>query len=61
MNVSRAGPGWGWRLALAIAQEIAGAHGGKIAVRSQLARGTVFTVRLPLSQPNVATIATRKK
>ncbi len=42
MNVSRAG--------LATAQGIAGAHGGRISVRSRLGQGTVFTVRLPLAQ-----------
>ena len=34
-------------LGLAIVKEIVEAHGGKIGVRSQLGKGTIFTVRLP--------------
>lgn len=47
-------------LGLAIAQEIIGAHGGKISVRSQIGQGTTFIVRLPLAQPDATTIITRK-
>ena len=36
-------------LGLAIVKEIVEAHGGKIGVRSQVGRGTTFTIRLPLA------------
>jgi len=48
---SRAGgESHGAGLGLAIAREIVGAHGGKIAVRSSVGHGTTFTIRLPLAR-----------
>jgi len=47
-------------LGLAIAQEDAGAQGGKISIRSQLGQGTAMSVRLPLTQEEETTISTRK-
>ena len=41
----------GYGLGLPIAQAVAQAHRGTIAVRSDTAHGTVFTVTLPLSHP----------
>lgn len=41
--------GHGAGLGLAIAREIAQAHGGKIGVRSSAGHGTTFTIRLPLT------------
>jgi signal transduction histidine kinase len=48
-------------LGLAIAREIIEAHGGRISVRSQVGRGSVFTIRLPLAQPDSSTLAARRK
>ncbi|MEW6241194.1 MAG: HAMP domain-containing sensor histidine kinase [Chloroflexota bacterium] len=48
-------------LGLAIVREIIQAHGGRISVRSQVGRGTVFTVRLPLAQPDASTLTARRQ
>ena len=47
--LSDAIPGIG--LGLAITKSIIDAHGGQIAVSSELGRGTMFEVRLPLANP----------
>jgi signal transduction histidine kinase len=48
VNHDRSRQTGGGGLGLAIAQAIAKAHGGGIQVQSQLNRGSIFTVRLPL-------------
>jgi signal transduction histidine kinase len=47
---SRVSERGGFGLGLAISQWIAEAHGGTIAVRSRLGRGSTFTVTLPLAE-----------
>ena len=47
---SRSAERGGFGLGLAISQWIAEAHGGTIAVRSRLGRGTTFTVTLPVAE-----------
>ena len=48
-------------LGLAIAGELAQAHGGTIGVRSSAAEGTAFTVRLPASIPPDANARTKEE
>jgi signal transduction histidine kinase len=48
VNHDRSRQTGGVGLGLAIAQAIAQAHGGQIQVQSQIDRGSIFTVRLPL-------------
>lgn len=48
---SRASERGGFGLGLAISQWIAQAHGGALTVQSRLGRGSLFTVQLPLAEP----------
>jgi signal transduction histidine kinase len=56
----RGGQDHGAGLGLAIAREIALAHGGSLTVASQPGRGSTFTLRLPLARPDATTLARRR-
>ncbi len=55
------GPERGVGLGLAIAQELVETHGGSIRAESEMARGTRFTVRLPVSRPEDSTLAAQRE
>ncbi len=50
----------GMGLGLAITKQIVEAHGGTIQVASKLGEGTIFTVQLPFSAPDTATLAAER-
>jgi two-component system, OmpR family, manganese sensing sensor histidine kinase len=52
-DISRSYHSGGSGLGLAIARAIANHHNGQISVTSQLAKGSIFTVRLPLAKPKL--------
>jgi signal transduction histidine kinase len=45
---AHASPVKGWGLGLALVKALADAHGGSVRVESDIERGTIFTVLLPL-------------
>ena len=53
-GVDGGGERGGFGLGLAISQWIVTAHGGTLSVQSRLGRGSIFTVLLPLAEPDVA-------
>jgi signal transduction histidine kinase len=52
--------GAGYGLGLAVSYGIIAAHGGEIAVASELGRGSVFSIRLPLQRDPTETDAAGK-
>lgn len=54
VDKARARASGGTGLGLSIVHAIATGHGGRVAVASDVGRGTVFTVRLPLTAPSAA-------
>ncbi len=57
----RGGSGRGVGLGLAIAHEIVEAHGGSLQARSEPGQGSVFTVVLPIVQPDDPTMVARRR
>ena len=61
LNKARSGSGpRGAGLGLAISQEIVEAHGGSLEAKSVVGRGSRFTVRLPIVQPDDETLAGKR-
>ena len=62
LDKARSGSGpRGAGLGLAISREIVEAHGGSLEAQSVVGRGSRFTVRLPIVQPDDETLARRRK
>ena len=53
-DAGRSREGGGVGLGLAIVKAVAEAHGGSVAVRSELGGGSVFELALPMRQPSPA-------
>ena len=62
LDKARSGSGpRGAGLGLAISREIVVAHGGSLEAQSVVGRGSRFTVRLPIVQPDDETLASKRK
>ena len=57
----RGGKGRGVGLGLAITHEIVQAHGGEMRAQSQVGKGSIITVRLPVAKPDDPTLAVNRK